>query len=260
MLNANYSDEEDFRTRFIRPLLTRLGYLGVAELHGMQEYGKDFVFAEITPFGFLKYHAAVVKHCSTINQGKSVDDVLTQIRQAFNVRFTVSDTPTRHGVSSVYVFNSGKITDNAKHRLREDLSRERYGENVHIFDNERLQQLDLTASFRDQQQYLPRIEGLERELKLNLIVWKSILDSLPQFREVRGSFRGGIEEYITNPIPGAQLDMDEMILLTQECRIIDAINQRYVSRGLGVKQEIKDGDTQALKNMIGGASIVSFGS
>jgi hypothetical protein len=257
MLHPTYTNEEDFRTRFIRPLLTRLGYLGVAELHGAHEFGKDFVFAEITPFGFLKYHAAVVKHQASINQGKSVDDVLTQIRQAFNVKFRLSDSPATHGVSSVYVFNSGNITDNAKHQIRDDLNRERYGENVHIFDSERLQQLDLTASYRDQRQYLPRIEGLERELKLNLYVWQSMLNEFPLFREARGSFTRAMEEFLIAPLPAAPINLDELMSLLQACRIIDGIYFRYFNGGIGFKQEIRDGDTESLRNLIATSTQLS---
>jgi len=38
MLYDKYKDEDEFRNAFIRPLLTRLGFLSIAELDGPQEF------------------------------------------------------------------------------------------------------------------------------------------------------------------------------------------------------------------------------
>ena len=62
MLYEHFANESEFRAGFVRPLLTRLNFIAIAELHGIQEFGKDFVFSELTPFGFVKHNAAVVKH------------------------------------------------------------------------------------------------------------------------------------------------------------------------------------------------------
>jgi hypothetical protein len=40
-------DEAEFREKFVKLLLNRLGYYGVSEQHGTQEFGKDFVFSEL---------------------------------------------------------------------------------------------------------------------------------------------------------------------------------------------------------------------
>ena len=42
MLFDRFENEAAFRADFVRPLLTRLGFVSVAELHGTQEFGKDF--------------------------------------------------------------------------------------------------------------------------------------------------------------------------------------------------------------------------
>ena len=251
MLHDQFKDEAAFRSDFVRPLLTRLGYVGIAELHGAQEFGKDFVFAELTPFGFLKYHAAVVKHEASINQSARVlDDVLRQIREAFNVRFTISDSPDEHSVSSVYVFNSGKITDNANTSFRTELAKRDYGANVHIFDGERLHQLDLTASAQEQQRYLPRLQGLITQLGMNRDVWRNILANMPEFREPRGSFTSTIEDYLTAPFLTAHINQGDMQRILQECRIIDVVNYRMINCLFELSETFREGQRESLREVI----------
>jgi hypothetical protein len=88
MLFDRFKNEAGFRADFVRPLLTRLGFVSVAELHGSMEFGKDFVFSELTPFGFLRHYAAVVKHEARIDQSANVlcGTVLAQVQQAPSIR------------------------------------------------------------------------------------------------------------------------------------------------------------------------------
>jgi hypothetical protein len=61
-LYERYNDEAEFREKFVKPLLNRLGFYGVSEQHGSQEFGKDFVFSELHRLGGMRHHAAQVKH------------------------------------------------------------------------------------------------------------------------------------------------------------------------------------------------------
>jgi hypothetical protein len=257
MLHDQFKDEAEFRAKFVRPLLTQLGYVGIAALHGSQEFGKDFVFAELTPFGFLKYHAAVVKHETSINQGTRIlEDVLRQIREVFAINFRISDSPTEHCVSSVYVFNSGNITENAKTYFRRELDKRDYGANVHIFDGERLHQLDLTTTAQEQQRYLPRLLGLELQLRMNMRVWESMLGDLPRFTEPRGCFTTAIDNYLTEPFLTEVIDTGELSLLLQECRIIDTINFKYLTSTIQAKAP-RTTDIETVKRVIAQAMVRS---
>jgi hypothetical protein len=82
-LYERFKDKAEFRERLVKPLLNRLGYYGVSEQHGAQEFGKEFVFSELHRLGGMKHYAAQVKHEKTINQGTSVDGLLSQVRQGF---------------------------------------------------------------------------------------------------------------------------------------------------------------------------------
>lgn len=254
MLYEKFTDESDFRKRFVRPLLTRLGFIAVAELHGAQEFGKDFVFSELTPFGFLRHYAAVVKHDRTINQTAhtACGGILSQVRQAFSVAFRLPENAAEQRVSGVVVFNSGKISDNAREWLRAELDEERYGRNVHILDGERLFQLDMNSAFRRGEQLLPRLQGIRNDLTLNLVVWKSIIDSLPQVVEARGSFTQALDNFAASPFLTDRIDLPEVVTLIQECRIIDRISDRYLM-GSRTSDGVREQDRDSLRRVTAGA-------
>ncbi len=251
MLFDNYKNEATFRAEFVRPLLTKMGFMSIAELDGSLEFGKDFVFSELTPFGFFRHYGVVVKHEKSIRQTstKVCQTILSQIQQAFSVKFRLSESSQECHVSSALVLNSGKITPNAITWFRSELDRERYGENVHIFDNERLSQLNNQVAFNHQELLLPRLAGLEANLKLNRLVWASISKSLPVFSEARGSFIYALENYLVAPFLTDHINISEVGTLLQESKIIDAINQRYLM-GVRVKGEIKEQEIEKLKRIL----------
>jgi hypothetical protein len=250
MLYDKFENEAAFRSVFVRPLLTRLGYVGISELHGQNEFGKDFVFAELTPFDVFKYHAAVVKHEPTINQSSIIlANSFSQIRQAFRVKFTISDSPAEHRISSVYFFNSGKITDHAKAYFRAELDRCDFGDNVHIFDGERLQQLDLTATIHDSRQYLPRLQGLRNEIRLNLKIWNSHYSTVggPNY-DARSSLTRAMEDYLVAPFLYPPIETNKIGRLIQACQIIDAVNTRLHSAA--ITPETRQTEIKNIQDMI----------
>jgi hypothetical protein len=251
MLFEKYPNEATFRADFVRPLLTKMGFLAVAELDGSQEFGKDFVFSELTPFGFFRHYGVVVKHEKAIRQTSSelCQTILSQVRQAFSVSFRLPDSSHESRVSAVLFLNSGSITPNATTWLRSELARERYGDNVHIFDGERLSQMDLQVAFQHRELLVPRLVGLETALKLNRVVWSSILKSLPSFSEGRGCFTQALEDYLAAPFLTTRLDSQAIATLLQECRIINTINQRYLS-GLRYSDELKAREVETMRNLI----------
>lgn len=256
MLFDRFQNETAFRADFVRPLLTRLGFVSVAELHGSQEFGKDFVFSELTPFGFLRHYAAVVKHENKINQSASTlcNTVLAQVRQAFSVTFQLPDSEAVQRASTVIVFNSGKISDNARTWLRSELDEERYGRNVHLLDGERLFQLDLMSTFRTGEQLIPRLRGIIHDIEMNLAVWSSITESLPGFSEARGSFTTALQNFVAAPCLLDRIPLNEIAVLIQECRIIDRICDRYMAP-FSPTGEKRERETATIRRTIEGATI-----
>src|ERR1700675_3623491 len=160
LLYERFKDEAEFREKFVKPLLNRLGFYRVSEQHGTQEFGKDFVFSELYRLGGMRHYAAQVKHEKKINQGTSVDELLSHVRQAFTRPFKRVDSPRECHVFGVYVFNSGEITPNAKEQLLSELERERFGDNVHFLDGERLDALYEWATLQSDSNARARLIGL----------------------------------------------------------------------------------------------------
>jgi hypothetical protein len=88
------SKEAGFRNEFVKPLLSMLGFVGISNEHGVNEFGKDFVFSELDRFGRLRHMVVQAKYEESLNQGKKVEDLISQIRQAFNVPYTLPSAPT----------------------------------------------------------------------------------------------------------------------------------------------------------------------
>jgi len=86
-----------------------MGFLAIAEPDVSLEFGKDFVFSELTAFGFFRHYRVVVKYEKAIRQtsGKLCQTILSQVRQTFSVTFRLSDSGHESHVSSVLVLNSG---------------------------------------------------------------------------------------------------------------------------------------------------------
>ena len=197
-LHERFKDEEEFRERLIKPLLNRLGFYGVSEQHGALEFGKDFVFSELHRLGGMRHYAAQVKHEKRINQGASVDGLLSQVRQAFARPFKRADSPRECHVSAVYVFNSGEITANAKEQLLSELERERYGDNVHFLDGERLDALNEWATSQGDANARARLLGLRSALRFIIATLGEYqLEGKPSLQPM---FIQGIELYLSEPV------------------------------------------------------------
>jgi len=251
-LYEKYKDEAEFRKNFIRPLLTRLGFIAVAELHGGQEFGKDFVFSELTPFGFLRHYAAIVKHAESINQGGSNAkclEILSQVKQAFSVKFQLAESEAENRISSVIVFISGKMSDNARTWIRSELDEDKYGRNVSFLDEERLFQLDMMSTYHMTEQLMPRLRGMRHNLFLTIKVLESILKGVPIFREARGVFTFALEEFLAAPFLVNSIKPDDVSLFVQGCRIIEQINYRHLM-GVKLEEDAKKREMESLKNLI----------
>jgi hypothetical protein len=222
-LYEKFKDEAEFRDKFVRPLLNRLGFYGVSEQHGTQEFGKDFVFSELHRLGGLRHYAAQVKHEESIRQGTAVDELLTQVRQAFAKPFTRSDSPRECYVAAVYVFNSGEITSNAKDQLLAELGREKYGDNVHFLDGERLAALNEFATLQTDASARARLLGLRTALSYIGNVLREI--HLKGQADLPPLFIHGIELYLSEPVTFDPELLRSLLKLWRLLQGIEALRQ-----------------------------------
>lgn len=56
-----FENEAEFRIAWVAPFLSKMGYILPKHVHGPNEQGKDFYFAEHDRFGHLRFLAAQVK-------------------------------------------------------------------------------------------------------------------------------------------------------------------------------------------------------
>jgi hypothetical protein len=250
-LFSEYPNEAEFRERFVKPLLNRLGFFAVTHEHGSQEFGKDFVFSELHRLGGLRHYAAQVKHEEKISQGRHVDDLLSQIRQAFATPFRRADSPRECHVAAVYVFNSGEITANAKKQLLDELKIERYGDNVHFLDGERLSSLNQWSTYQNDREVRTRLSALKTQLGVNIGLWEVLSQWKYEERvapDGRGIIWAGIESYLSQPIEGAKLQLQDVYNLWSMARAIDAIRLRLFNGT--VRLEFRESEARHMQELI----------
>jgi hypothetical protein len=245
-----FKDEAEFRERFVKPLLNRLGYYGVSEQHGTQEFGKDFVFSELHRLGGMRHYAAQVKHEERITQGPSVDGLLSQVRQAFAKPFKRADSPRECHVSAVYVFNSGEITPNAKEQLLSELEREHYGDNVHFLDGERLDALNEWATLGTDANARTRLLGLLRSLGVIIHLLKAFeREGKPSFQPL---FIQGIELYLSEPVNSDDQMIQSLLSLWQRLQVLEHMNRLLfplVGRNSPRAKDILEKNSQRVKDI-----------
>lgn len=225
--------EKAFRDEFVKPLLTRLGFHGVEQKHGSQEYGKDLVFSEVHRLSGVRNYAAQVKHIETLGQS-DVDDLLRQIREAFEEPYIPAVSPHECFVCAVFVFNSGKITDNARESISAHLRKQQYGDNVILWGGERLDMLNQYATYDDERDVRARMSGMLAQIALNRMVSDSfrvtignILDNQKGYEiESRGIMLSAAEDILTRPLVGAIELLNAVASYYQVGKIVNLIQLR----------------------------------
>jgi hypothetical protein len=135
-------DEPTWTQRILRPLLGSLGFIKVDYVHGVDEHGRDVVFAEYDRFGLLRFYCAQVKVDAKLGTSRAtggLSGLLDQLRSAYAMPYMDPANGVRHRMSGVYLITRGSITSTAKQRLQEET-----GQWLHIVDG---QQIDLAARF-----------------------------------------------------------------------------------------------------------------
>ena len=82
--------EANFASRFLLPLLERLGYYEVRNYHGGRELGKDLVFAEVDRAGQIVFHGLQAKFEASLSLN-DMEGLITDCKQAFLPPFQTSN-------------------------------------------------------------------------------------------------------------------------------------------------------------------------
>ncbi|MBW4538281.1 MAG: hypothetical protein KME43_03950 [Myxacorys chilensis ATA2-1-KO14] len=113
-----FSNERAFCKEVLAPLLRRMGFLSVRYIQGAREYGKDFTFSELTPFGNLRHYGLQAK-AGDVSGGvnSAIDELVGQADDAFKMPYyDVASTEPRY-ISTFIIAISGRFTSNAKEKI-----------------------------------------------------------------------------------------------------------------------------------------------
>jgi hypothetical protein len=110
--------------------------------YGKREYGKDIVFSRLTEFEQVEHWAAQVKFGDIRGEVNSeIDEVFSQIEDAFKMPFYDLYSKTRVHPSKVCVIISGEFTENAIEKICEKIESHAMRNNVLFVDGARIDTL-----------------------------------------------------------------------------------------------------------------------
>ena len=121
-------DERAFCLEVLAPLLRRMGFLAVHYTQGAREYGKDFTFSELSPFGHLRHYGLQAKAGNVSGEVNSaIDELVGQADDAFRMPYyDVASTEPRF-ISTFVIAISGRFTANAKDKIINKVPRGLHG-------------------------------------------------------------------------------------------------------------------------------------
>jgi hypothetical protein len=121
-------DERAFCLEVLAPLLRRMGFLAIHYTQGAREYGKDFTFSELSPFGHLRHYGLQAKAGNVSGEVNSaIDELVGQADDAFRMPYyDIASTEPRF-ISTFVVAISGRFTANAKDKIVNKIPRGQHG-------------------------------------------------------------------------------------------------------------------------------------
>ena len=135
------SDESLLCTEVLAPLLRRMGFMTVRYRHGTKEYGKDFTFSELTPFGQMRHYGLQAKAGNVSGEVNSdIDKLIGQIKDAFSMPYYEVGSKEARFISVYVIAISGLFTQNAKEKIVEKIPKGIIG-SVYFLDREMIIEL-----------------------------------------------------------------------------------------------------------------------
>ena len=195
----NFRTKPSFAANSSSRCSNRLGFYGVAELHGTREFGKDFVFSELHRLGGMRHYAAQVNATlrSSAKVGSSTICLVRCGRRLERHSPDLTASESSH-VSAVYIFNSGEITAGAKDQMLDQLGVKNYGDNVHFLDGERLKALNEWSTL--QTDALVRARLLGPRTALRVVIFDLETHRIAEKETLTPTGVLGIDHYLSEPV------------------------------------------------------------
>jgi hypothetical protein len=103
-------------------------FRSVRYTQGAREYGKDFTFSEMTPFGVLRHYGLQAKAGDVSGEVNSaVDELVGQADDAFKMPYLDVSSSEERFISTFIVAISGRFTANAKEKIARKVPRGLHG-------------------------------------------------------------------------------------------------------------------------------------
>lgn len=229
-----FNNEAEFRQTWVGPFLTKLGFILPKSIHGADEQGKDFYFADYDRFGHLRFYAAQAK-LGDIGTGREVTELMDQVERCFEVPLRHHKGAHEQRISAVYIMTTGTISHQARERISDRCRARSYGENVYYLDGATLDNLERHAAYQDDKAVRQRLIALLNEATYNLgpiqQLQQTSLQGKPLFRQCRTL---AIEEALKNPLPDPTVPYSGLSSVWQ---LMEEINKRVVPYNLSFKDE-----------------------
>jgi len=178
--------EDNFRDTVVRPLLLRQGLHDGRDLCGVNEKGKDAIFISVDELGNENLYAIQTKKGSlTMSRrvGDNLIEAITQLKTAIATRVTLVAKHTKIFPARVFLCCSGKINENARQHIIDDVNDPRIG-------------------FMDADDLIPRIDKHFPELWLGIDA-----ELFPYFREIKLLVESASDNSLfLDVVPGGALD------------------------------------------------------
>jgi hypothetical protein len=221
----DFDSEKDFREKWIAPFLSKMGFILPKHVHGQDEQGKDFFFADHDRFGHLRIYSAQAK-LGDIGTGSELTGLLDQIERSFEVTLKYHKGAHEQRIAAVYVMATGTISPQARERIWDRCRQRNFGENVYFMDGETLENLERHATFREDSELRKRLVALLHECTYNFEPANRLVESCgrgkPEFQRCRTLT---LEEGLRNPVPESFITLDT---LSQAWKLVSEINMRVV--------------------------------
>ncbi|MEW5956220.1 MAG: hypothetical protein AB1801_00730 [Chloroflexota bacterium] len=112
-------DERRFCEEVLAKLLEKMEFKIVRYIHGGDEYGRDFIFEETTPFFRSRYYGLQAKAGNISGKAKSkIDMILSQVEDAFAMPYTKEPGRPDIYIDTMIIAISGEFAPNAIDKIR----------------------------------------------------------------------------------------------------------------------------------------------
>jgi hypothetical protein len=223
-----FNDEAGFRTRFLIPLLQRLGFISVYDNCGPNEFGRDIIFGEIDRFGSVIYHGMQVKYQDSVGLQDS-HDLVRSAEEAFSNPFRHRTRGTDERIVSFFVANAGNVSTQAADNFFHAIDRTPYAAHVRLLNGKALLDLDRWATITRVEQVGEVLEGLRVELRRNRLMIDLFTTSMNQWTEspdvrppIERLWVGAVSHYIQKPVLSGTIDS---CIVVRYLHSLDSINR-----------------------------------